>query len=129
MNFLEFKQTVADMMDRIPEHYFNDLQGVHVFEETKGDPSEPGLVRLGEYTDPGIPQFLSPHAGLGRHIALYYGSFQRVGAFDSNYDWAGQIWETLTHELRHHVESKAGDRSLIEWDIQQLEQYRNRLRQ
>jgi hypothetical protein len=49
-------------------------------------------------------------------VALYYGSFVAVGDGDPSFDWEDEAWETLTHELRHHVESLAGDASLIAQD-------------
>jgi hypothetical protein len=67
---------------------------------------------MGEYLDPGSEQFLGAGEGLGRHVALYYGSFVNVGEGDPEFDWEEEMWETLTHELRHHVESLAGDDSL-----------------
>jgi hypothetical protein len=50
-------------------------------------------------------------------VALYWGSFRRVAAGDPDFDWEEEIWETLTHELQHHVESLAGDGRLIEQDL------------
>jgi Zincin-like metallopeptidase len=49
-------------------------------------------------------------------MTLYYGSFVALAHFNSHYDWEEQIWETLTHELQHHVESLAGDASLVAED-------------
>ena len=124
MTFSEFKALIEDFLDIIPEKVFEGLQGVHVFESVKGSPEEPGLVRLGEYLDPGPEQFLDHRVHLGRHVALYYGSFAQIARFDPAFDWEEQAWETLTHELQHHVESKAGRIDLIEWDRRQLEAFR-----
>ena len=35
---------------------------------------------------------------------------------DPEFDWDGEIWETLTHELRHHLESLARDDALEDVD-------------
>ena len=127
MTFLEFKALIEDFLDMIPEEALNGLQGVHVFEIVKPSPENPGLVRMGEYLDPGPDQFLDGRVHLGRHVALYYGSFVQVARFDTGFDWVEQAWDTLTHELQHHVESKAGNIDLIEWDRRQLEAFkRNR---
>ena len=32
------------------------------------------------------------------------------------FDWRGEAWETLTHELRHHLEWKANTQDLEEYD-------------
>jgi hypothetical protein len=55
---------------------------------------------------------------------MYYGSFAVVARGRHDFDWDEEIWETLTHELQHHIESQANDRTLIEWDRQQLEKFR-----
>lgn len=116
MTYSEFQQTISQMLDEIPEEFLRELQGVHVFEETKAEPDLRGVYRLGEYLDPGPRQMLGGNPGLGRHIALYYGSFVALARGKPNYDWEAELWDTLTHELRHHVESLAGDASLIEAD-------------
>ena len=79
---------------------------------------------MGEYMDPGPEDFLGSNPGLGRHIALYYGSFERIAEDDPEFDWEEELWETITHELRHHVESLAGDVSLIEEDRQRQETFK-----
>jgi hypothetical protein len=124
MTFAEFERTVQDQLALIPPEYLEGLQGVHVFEHAKRDPEEPGLVRLGEYLDPGMDQFLDSRVHIGRHVSLYYGSFLEIA--HRGFDWDAEIWETLTHEIQHHVESKAGDRSLIEWDIEQMRRFKAR---
>jgi hypothetical protein len=45
-------------------------------------------------------------------IALYWGSFRQLAGRDPGFDWDGELWETLTHELRHHLESLAGEDDL-----------------
>jgi hypothetical protein len=49
-------------------------------------------------------------------IALYWGSFRQLADQDADFDWEGEVWETLTHELRHHLESLAGDDALEDVD-------------
>ena len=122
MTFTEFENTVQQHLAIIPEQYLEGLQGVHVFEHVKRDPTEHHLVRLGEYLDPGPDQFLDSRIHIGRHVSLFYGSFLQIAGH--GFDWETQIWETLTHELQHHVESKAGDRTLIEWDMEQMRRFK-----
>jgi len=127
MTFQAFKKTVAEMVDEIPEEFLEGLQGVHVLEEERLEPDFEDVYRLGEYLDPGPEDFLGAGEGLGRHVALYYGSFVRVAEGDPDFDWEEEVWETLTHELRHHVESLAGDVSLIEEDRRRDEAFRERM--
>jgi hypothetical protein len=124
MDFQTFKTLIEDFLDVIPEEFMTGLQGVHVFEMTKRDPHNPRLVRMGEYTDPGPDSVLDHRVHLGRHVAIYYGSFLEVARNNPEFDWEFQAWDTLTHELQHHNESKAGEVTLIEWDRRALEAFR-----
>jgi len=116
MTFEAFRALVEEMVEEIPPEFMRGLQGVHVIEEARPEEGYVDVFRLGEYLDPGPEDFLGAGEGLGRHVALYYGSFVAVGADDPDFDWEAEAWETLTHELRHHVESLAGDASLIAQD-------------
>lgn len=44
---------------------------------------------------------------LQSRIVLYHGSFQALAKGSPEFDWTAEAWETLTHEVRHHVEWKA----------------------
>jgi Zincin-like metallopeptidase len=127
MTYEVFRQTVETMLTDIPEEFLEGLQGVHVLEPAKPEPDLKDVYRMGEYLDPGQDSFLGGHAGLGRHITLYYGSFVAIAGNNSTFDWDAEIWETLTHELRHHVESLAGDASLIAEDQRRDAAFRKRL--
>jgi hypothetical protein len=56
-------------------------------------------------------------ADLQSRVVLYHGSFQalaRLGGGD--FDWRVEAWETLTHELRHHLEWRANVAALEAYD-------------
>ena len=125
MTFDEFKAALAEMVDEIPDEFLRELQGVHALREAKLEEGFHEVYRMGEYLDPGPESFLSAGEGLGRHVALYHGSFARIAEADPGFDWEAELWETLTHELRHHVESLAGDVSLIEDDLQRDRAFRD----
>ena len=127
MTYERFRQTVETMFSEIPEAFTEGLQGVHVLEVAKPEPDLGDVYRLGEYLDPGQDSFLGGNPGLGRHITLYYGSFVAVARGQPDFDWEEEIWETLTHELRHHVESLAGDASLIAEDKRRDATFRKQL--
>lgn len=116
MKFVEFQKTLAEMVDEIPEEFLRGLQSVLALEQEKPEEDFVDVWRMGEYLDEGPESFFGPGEGMGRHVVLYHGSFQRVATGDPDFDWEDEIWETLTHELRHHVESLAGDASLIGQD-------------
>ncbi|MBI5813359.1 MAG: metallopeptidase family protein [Meiothermus silvanus] len=122
MTFSEFHDTAYRLWSQIPEAFKRGLHGMHVLENPKRDPNEPELFWLGEYLSPGYPTVLGGFEGLGRHIALYYGSFHAVAY--PGFDWEGEIWETLLHELRHHLEFLAGRDDLVAEDLEYLRRYR-----
>lgn len=124
MTFEQFADLADELWDEIPERFKQGLQGVHVLEHFKPDPQEPGLVRLGEYRHPGFPSVLGGFQGIGRHIVLYYGSFAQVARGRRSFDWEGEVWETLVHELRHHLETLAWNEDLVKEDMAFLQEYR-----
>ncbi len=117
MTYETFRRTVAEMVDEIPDVFLQALQGVHALEQEVLEDGYDDVWRMGEYLDPGPDDFLGGSDGLGRHVALYWGSFRAIAEADPEFDWDEEIWETLTHELQHHVESLAGDGRLIEEDL------------
>jgi len=116
MRFKDFRAMVEEMVEEIPDGFMRGLHGVHVLREAKPEEGFVDVWRLGEYLDPGPDDFLGAGVGLGRHVVLYYGSFVEVADGDPGFDWEAEAWETLTHELQHHVESLAGDARLIDQD-------------
>ncbi len=116
MTFPEFQDTLAGMVDEIPAEFLEGLQAVLALEEEHPEPDFQDVWRMGEYLDMGPDSFLGGSVGIGRHVVLYWGSFCRIAEGDPDFDWEEELWETLTHELRHHVESLAGDASLIAQD-------------
>jgi len=123
MSFEEFQHLIEQMVAEIPPEFMEGLQGVHVIEEVKEEEGYDDVVRMGEYLDPGPADFLGAGEGLGRHVAIYYGSFATIAADDPAFDWEEEAWETLTHELRHHVESLAGEDFLVQDDVEQAKAF------
>lgn len=123
MTFEEFQRLIEEMVADIPAQYLEGLQGVHVLPDEKVEDGYEDVVRMGEYLDPGPADFLGAGEGLGRHIAIYYGSFAAIAADEPGFDWEDEAWETLTHELRHHVESLAGEDFLVQEDVEQAREF------
>lgn len=123
MTFREFRALVEEMVAEIPAEFMRGLQGVHVLEEERVEEGFEGVVRMGEYLDPGPGDFLGAGEGIGRHVALYYGSFRAIAASEPAFDWEEEAWETLTHELRHHVESLAGEDLLVQDDVERAKEF------
>jgi hypothetical protein len=57
-------------------------------------------------------------------LALYHGSFARVAEGDPDFSWEEELWETITHELRHHLEFLAEDDALEGVDYALEESYK-----
>ena len=122
MTYEAFVELVERLWEEVPEDFKRGLQGVHVFPEAKPEPGLRGVWRLGEYLDPGPPSAFGGFEDLGRHIALYYGSFLEVAG--EGFDWEAEVWETLLHELRHHLESLAGRDDLVQEALRRLDAFR-----
>ncbi len=117
MTFERFRSLIAELVDEIPEEFMRGLGGVHVLPEARLEPEFEDVYRMGEYLDPGSPDFLGAGEGLGRQVVIYYGSFVAIAEDDPDFDWEDEAWETVTHELRHHVESLAGEDRLVQEDV------------
>jgi hypothetical protein len=121
-----FHSLLEEVAAEIPEEILRDLNGgIMVMPEAKLHPGDRdhSLYVLGEYNVQ-IP-------GLGRYVALYYGSFERVfGARLSGRSarLREEIRKTLLHELRHHLESLSGVHDLEYVDASNIAAYNRRVK-
>ena len=112
MDFEEFERAARAAFDGIPEEYRRGVDGLVVRREVERHPTLSGVFTLGLcLTEDHISEYGSPETTRSV-IALYWGSFSELADRDPNYDWNGELWETLTHELRHHLESLAREDAL-----------------
>lgn len=118
MTLEEFTQAVDDCVQRLPPALFERLNGgVEVSPRavpvSGSAPSEP------RYT---LGMYHRAH-GMGCWITLYYGSFGRVfGHMDASLLLC-EIEKVLRHELRHHMEDRAGVTDLIDEDRRRSREY------
>lgn len=110
-----------DILERLAEEYPAELMdslngGILLLEEALPDP-EAGedVYIMGEYC----------WDEMGRYINLHYGSFAALLAEEDESVWEEELGITLRHELTHHVEGLAGERSLEYKDSAQLEELRS----
>src|SRR5690625_7544399 len=115
-SYEEFRALLVEMVDEIPPEFMRGLQGVHALEQEHPERESEDVWRMGEYLDPGAQEFLGGSEGLGRHVALYYGSFLRVAEGDPAFAWEEEVWEAGTRELRDHAEALAGAGAVSEGD-------------
>ena len=112
----EVNEILDDHYEQIPMELFAWLNGgVVLLEDALPDP-EAGedVYVMGEYCCD----------EMGRYIKIYYGSFAALLADEPRKVWEEELWITLRHELTHHMEGLAGERSLERKDSEQLEQFR-----
>lgn len=112
-----------EIAEEIPKEFFNKLnEGVVLLPKYKLHPestAENPLYILGEYRT----------SFTGRNIVIYYGSFERVHSGISERRLKRKLRETLLHEFTHHLESLAGEKGLEIKDAENLEKYRNRIKE
>ena len=112
MDFKAFERTARESYQEIPDGFKEGIDGLVVKREELAHPELPEVYTLGHcLTEDHLSDYGSPET-IRSVIVLYWGSFSRVAELDPGFDWAGEIWETLTHELRHHLESLARDDAL-----------------
>ena len=107
MDFNAFEREARRVFDSIPARYRDGLDGLTVHRRALRHPRFDGVFTLGECVTESWPSSWESAETVRSVVLLYWGSFRALARSDPRFDWAGQIWETLTHELRHHLESLA----------------------
>lgn len=112
MTFDHFVKLADEMVDEIPEELLDELNGgISIEEGERRNEDDPeGVYILGEYI---IDEYL------GASIVLYYGSFIRLFG-DDDATIEAELWETIRHEVRHHIEERAGMDDLNREDVEEL---------
>ena len=109
-------EAAAKALDRaaedLPQGIFDDLNGgINLLDEVRR--SDDGRYIMGLYH----------HNSMGRYVEIFYGSFAEVYGNAPDKVIENELKKTLYHELTHHIENKAGDRSLERWDEEQTEKW------
>jgi predicted Zn-dependent protease with MMP-like domain len=115
-DFAEFRRLAGLAFDALPPEFREGIDGLEVSPETVPHASLPDVYTLGECRTENFP---SEYGGVGdvrSLVVLYFGSFLALSRLDPEWDWEGEIWETVTHEVRHHLESLADDDALEQTD-------------
>ncbi|HEX8394303.1 MAG TPA: hypothetical protein VF665_18305 [Longimicrobium sp.] len=127
MTFAEFERRAWEMFATIPADLRGGVEEVAVLRDTVPHPELPGVYTMGEcatgeldVVDDGL---LQPARS---EVRLFYGSFRALADGDEEFDWEGELWETLTHEIRHHRESAADEDALEDYDYAADENFKRR---
>ncbi|HXI20894.1 MAG TPA: metallopeptidase family protein, partial [Gemmatimonadales bacterium] len=105
MRFDDFETLVARLARDVPAEFLDGVVGIEVSPKTLPDPVRRGVYTLGQCI--AVPAEQEEAAEIQSRIVLYHGSFAALARDEAGFDWRGQAWETLTHELRHHLEWRA----------------------
>lgn len=126
MNFQEFERVAREALDAIPDEFREGIDGLDVRRSTVPHPSYPDVYTLGECLTESYPSEFGGPGDVRSIVVLYYGSFVELSRIDEEWDWEEEIFETVTHEVRHHLESLALDDSLELFDYAQDQNFARR---
>lgn len=120
MRFADFEALIRRLCSEFPPEFLDGIAEVVVSPRVVSHPTRPEIYTLGEC----VPLPASEGAGLEgiqSRIVLYHGSFLALSRDQQGLDWRKEAWETLTHELRHHLEwrARAPDLEEFDWAVEQ----------
>lgn len=118
----EVHEILDEIVEELPKEFFEKLnEGIILLPECRFHPESNRANRLyimGQYSK----------SITGRHIVIYYGSFERVYDGVSIEILKEKLRDTLLHEFTHHLESLAGEKGLEIKDAEAINRYRERKR-
>jgi hypothetical protein len=106
MRLSDFETMVRRLSGDVPPDFMHGIAEISVSPRAVPHPERAEIFTLGEC----IPLPAAEGAateGIQSRIVLYYGSFAALARLQEGFDWREEAWETLTHELRHHLEWRA----------------------
>src|SRR5918998_4345538 len=115
----DFEVMIQRLCAEVPEEFLDGIAEVVVSPRTVPHPERPEIFTLGECI-PLPMQLGSGVDGLQSRIVLYHGSFAALARLQGGFEWRKEAWETLTHELRHHLEwrARAPDLEDFDWAVE-----------
>lgn len=116
MEFSEFERRASRVWEEIPVEYRSGVDGLVIERSGRPHPTLPDIYTLGECVTESYPSDWGGPETTRSVLVLYYGSFRRLAELDPDFDWRYEIWETVTHELRHHLEWLAAEDALEDVD-------------
>jgi Zincin-like metallopeptidase len=120
MRLSDFEAMAVRLAGEVPREFLDGVAEIVVSPRTLPHPDRPGIFTLGEC----IPLPVAADAGpesIQSRIVLYHGSFAALATMTPGFDWHDEAFETLTHELRHHLEwrARAPDLEDFDWAVEQ----------
>jgi len=111
----DFEALVRAMAAEVPPHFLDGIAGIEVTGKTVPHPLREDVFTMGEC----VPHSFSTEnegPALSSTVFLHHGSFLALARISPDFDWREEAWETLTHELRHHLEWRARAGALEAFD-------------
>jgi hypothetical protein len=110
----DFENMIRRMEQEVPAEFLAGVAEVAVSPRTVPHPTRDEIFTLGECIP--LPEMDGGAEGIQSRVVLYYGSFQALARIAPGFDWRAEAWDTLTHELRHHLEWRARAPDLEAYD-------------
>lgn len=120
MRLADFEAMVVRMAGEVPREFLAGVAEIVVSPRTVPHPDRPGIYTLGECIPLPAPDGAAAE-GIQSRVVLYHGSFAALARVTPGFDWREEAFETLTHELRHHLEWRARAPGLeqLDWAVEQ----------
>ena len=115
LTLADFEALVQRLKGEIPADYLRGVADITVSPRAVPHPESPDVFTMGECVPLLVVMEDDDDADSSR-IVLYHGSFAALAQLNPEFDWEDEAWETLTHELRHHLERRAGEYGLETYD-------------
>jgi hypothetical protein len=119
MRLAAFESMIRQLCSEVPPDFLDGIAEVVVSPRTVSHPERSEIFTLGECIP--LPVELGSGVdGMQSRIVLYYGSVAALASRQDDFDWRREAWETLTHELRHHLEwrARAPDLEDFDWAVE-----------
>jgi len=127
ITFEEVGAMLDEIAEEMPEDFYRELNGgIFLSPETKMHPDNPkdGCGQMNLYIAGEYHNERTGYGGLGRYIAVYYGSFVKLYGRLGPKAQKDELRRVLVHEFTHHMESLAGEHGLEIKDAENIEKYK-----
>jgi hypothetical protein len=124
VRFDDFEKLAWQQWDRVPAAYKQGVDHLVIERDARAHPDLDEIYTLGECLTESFPSEFGGPETTRSAVVLYYGSFLRLSHHDREFDWERELWETLTHELQHHLEALAAEDELEDFDYAVDENYK-----
>ena len=115
MDFDTFAARARAIAAAIPAEFMAGIDTVDVHRDAVPHPHVPDVFTLGmcETSHLSDPTGQEPFRSV---VHVYYGSFVALAAHDTAFDVDAELEETIQHEVQHHLEDRAGLKTLLHED-------------